>query len=87
MATAKTTATTTRAQRGIRLYRDHGHAIERLTANVYSVPSCTGNGHYVADIALGHCTCPDHDRAKALGTVCKHGTAAMIFKAKRKARH
>ena len=74
-----------RIKRGIKLYRERGDQIERLTANVYAVPSCSGGRSYVVDTALGHCTCPDHERAKALGVACKHRVAAEIVQAKRRA--
>lgn len=78
-------ATTTRTQRGIALYREHGDRIIRRMANVYEVPSCTGDSTYMVDTSLGYCSCPDNDRAKALGTSCKHRVAAEIVRAKRRA--
>jgi uncharacterized Zn finger protein len=76
---------TTRTQRGIALYREHGDRIIRRMAHVYSVPSCSGDSTYTVDTSLGFCTCPDHDRAKALGTICKHRVAAEIVQSKHRA--
>ncbi len=76
---------TTRLQRGIRLFNDRGHEIERIAAHTYRVPSCTGEGTYTAYTDLRCCTCADHMRAKAAGERCKHVAAAEIFLAKRRA--
>lgn len=75
----------TRLQRGVRLFNDRGHEIERISAHTYRVPSCTGEGAYVAYTDLRCCTCPDHIRAKASGERCKHVAAAEIVLAKRRA--
>ncbi len=78
----------TRISRGVRLFRERGHEIERIAAHTYRVPSCTGEGHYTAYTDLRACTCPDHIRAKASGNGerCKHVVAAEIVLAKRRAR-
>ncbi len=76
---------TTRLQRGIRLFNDRGHDIERISAHTYRVPSCTGTGFYTAYTDLRCCTCPDHAKAKASGERCKHVAAAEIVLAKRRA--
>lgn len=76
---------TTRLQRGIRLFQERGHEIERIAAHTYSVPSCTGEGTYTAYTDLRCCTCPDHRRAKEAGERCKHVIAAEIVLSKRRA--
>lgn len=85
MDTSKTSAPSTRVQRGVRLHREHGHLIERIAAHTYRVPSCTGTGSYVAYTDLRFCTCPDHPRAKSAGERCKHVVAAEIVLSKRRA--
>ena len=85
MTTSKATAPTIRVQRGIALHRERGHEITRTAAHTYSVPSCTGDGHYLVYLDLRACTCPDHARAKDKGERCKHYHAAYIFAAKRRA--
>ncbi len=85
MDTSKATAPTTRVQRGVRLYRDHGHEIEHVGFLTYRVPSCTGEGSYLVYLDLHACTCPDHARAKAKGERCKHYHAAHIAHCKRRA--
>ncbi len=87
MSTTTVAAKTTRLQRGIRLFAERGHEIERISAHTYRVPSGTGEGHYTAYTDLRACTCPDHIRAKALGNGerCKHVIAAEIVLAKRRA--
>ncbi len=78
-------AKTTRLSRGVRLFRERGHEIERIAAHTYRVPSCTGEGFYTAYTDLRACTCPDHIRAKASGERCKHVVAAEIVLTKRRA--
>lgn len=73
---------TTRCERGARLYRERKHDIERIRANVYRVPSCTGEHAYTVMLDDGDgftfCDCPDYRRAKALGETCKHYFAAEM---------
>ncbi len=87
MAETTIQAKTTRLQRGVRLFNERGHEIERISAHTYRVPSCTGEGFYTAYTDLRACTCPDHIRAKASGNGerCKHVIAAEIVLAKRRA--
>ncbi|PLS84265.1 MAG: hypothetical protein CYG60_18835 [Actinobacteria bacterium] len=85
MTTATIPAKTTRLQRGVRLFLEHGDEIERTTANTYSVPICSRTGSYLVYLDLRCCTCPDHRRAKAAGARCKHFYAAEIVAAKRRA--
>lgn len=76
---------TTRIQRGVRLFRDKGHEIERLEIHTYAVPSCSGNETYTVFTDLSCCTCPDHRAAKTAGEACKHRVAVAVFVAKRRA--
>ena len=85
MDTTTIAAKTTRLQRGVRLFGERGHEIERISAHTYRVPSCTGTGFYTAYTDLRCCTCPDHMRAKAAGERCKHVIAAEIVLAKGRA--
>jgi hypothetical protein len=86
MATTKDTAPpSTRVTRGIALYREGAHEIERVGIHTYRVPSCTGTGTYTVYSDLRCCTCPDHPRAKANGERCKHVVATEIIVSKRRA--
>ncbi len=75
----------TRLQRGVRLFNERGHEIERIGIDTYRAPSCTGEDSYLVFTDLRCCTCPDHRRAKAAGEACKHRVAIDIFIAKRRA--
>jgi hypothetical protein len=70
-----------RAERALELYRDHGRDIERVAADVYLVPSCSGDGVYRVDYAAESCSCPDY---QIRGEVCKHVLAVGVFHAKRR---
>jgi len=67
----KDTAKTTRAQRGIALFRERGGEIERAADGTYRVPSSNG-AVYVVDLDRGYCSCPD--RAEC----CKHRVACEV---------
>jgi hypothetical protein len=69
----------TRAERALELHRDHGRAIERVSPDVYLVPSCSGEGTYRVDYGAESCSCPDHEMR---GEVCKHVLAVGILRAK-----
>jgi SWIM zinc finger len=71
----------TRAERALELYHERGRGIERITPNLYLVPSCTGEGVYRVDYAAESCSCPDHE---IRGEVCKHILAVGILRAKRR---
>jgi hypothetical protein len=71
--------TDTRERRGLELYRERTDEIKHVRGAVWSVPSCTRAGVYLADLADGICTCADMPPA---GEVCKHTTAATIARAK-----
>ncbi len=79
--------TTTRLQRGVRLFAERGHEITRTTGGTYRVPSATTEGrHYVVYLGeITTCSCPDSRRAKAKGEHCLHVHAAHIAAAKRRA--
>ncbi len=86
MDTTTVAAKTTRLQRGVRLFHERGHEIERTPGGTYRVPSCSGEASYV--VYLGEvtcCSCPDHRRAREAGEFCKHVHAAHIFSAKARA--
>jgi uncharacterized Zn finger protein len=77
----------TREQRGLALYREHGDEITHEGHGAYTVPGCSG-GSYTVDLAVfgGEecCDCPDHQRHPEL--TCKHLAAAAIFRAKARTR-
>jgi bifunctional pyridoxal-dependent enzyme with beta-cystathionase and maltose regulon repressor activities len=85
MDTTTIPATTTRLQRGVRLFLERGQEIDRTTAHTDRVPSCSGEGFYLVWTDMRACTCPDHRTAKAAGERCKHVVAAEIVLAKRRA--
>lgn len=70
-----------RELRALELYHERGRDIERLTPDVYLVPSCTGEETYRVDYAAESCSCPDHE---IRGEVCKHILAVGILRAKRR---
>jgi hypothetical protein len=61
-----------------------GAEIEHEGRGRYSVPSCSGQGTYTADLAVfgaeEGCNCPDRERP------CKHLVAATIHRAKARTR-
>jgi SWIM zinc finger len=71
----------TRAERALELYHERGRDIERLTPDVYLVPSCTGEGTYRVDYGAESCGCRDYEMR---GEVCKHVFAVGILRAKRR---
>jgi hypothetical protein len=71
----------TRELRALELYHERGRDIERVSPDVYLVPSCTGEGVYRVDYAAESCSCPDHE---IRGVVCKHVLAVGILRAKRR---
>ena len=70
---------TTRQQRGIALFREHGAQIEHVEGWRWRVPSCSGSGAYLVDLRTESCECPD---TPPEGEVCKHTVAATIARAK-----
>jgi hypothetical protein len=75
---------TSREQRGIALYRDHGKEVVRVYPGVYSVPSCSGETFYTVHLApRERCDCPDFQRHHK---PCKHLFCATIAAAKARAR-
>ncbi len=69
----------TRAERGVTLFRERGDEIEHLKGRRWAVPSCSGEGLYVVDLHAETCECPDRP---AEGENCKHIYAAAIAHAK-----
>ncbi len=69
-----------RALRGLRLFEERGHEIERLPGDVYLVPG-SGDRTYTVDYAAETCTCPDHTRREI---ACKHLYAVGISRATRR---
>jgi hypothetical protein len=68
-----------REQRGLELYREHGHEIRHVGEALYLVPSCAGRGFYSVDYRQETCDCPDHE---IRGENCKHILAVGIYHAK-----
>ncbi len=79
----------TRAQSGVRLFREHGDEITMLyVGGIYSVPSRTKEGtFYHVVLGTGHCECPDNQYR---GETCAHLVAAeckrVELRRRRKAR-
>jgi hypothetical protein len=71
----------TRETRALELYRTHGRDIERISPDVYLVPSCSGEGTYRVDYGAESCSCPDHE---IRGEVCKHILCIGVLRAKRR---
>lgn len=71
---------TTRAERGLALYREKRGAFERISREreEYIIPSCQRRGEYRVSLATGECECPDHQRS---GERCKHYWAAVHYRA------
>lgn len=74
------TTTTTRAERGLALYRDQRGAFERIDREreEYVIPSCSQRRvEYRVSLATGECECADHRRN---GVLCKHFYAACHYR-------
>jgi SWIM zinc finger len=71
----------TRAERALELYHEHGRDIERISPHVYLVPTCSGERLYRVDYQAETCSCPDHE---IRGEVCKHVRAVGVLRAKRR---
>lgn len=63
--------------RGLALVRARGARIRHVAADIYSVPSATGNGGYVVDALKNTCTCAAHEET---GIRCKHLWAAAYHR-------
>ncbi len=70
---------TTRHERGIKLGIERFEEITRVAPYIWSVPRCSGEGVYMANLKTSECSCPDRVPA---GERCKHETAARYVKAK-----
>jgi hypothetical protein len=73
---------TTRELRGLALYREHGHLIEKVAPDFYLAPSQDGERFYHVDYRDETCDCPDHEHR---GVTCVHVFAVGIARAKRRA--
>jgi hypothetical protein len=73
----------TRAERALALYEERGDAIRRIGPETYSVPSCSGRGHYVVKYGglEESCSCPDFAYR---GEACKHLLSVGIMHAARR---
>jgi hypothetical protein len=72
----------TRELRALELFHERGRDIERLSENVYRVPSQDGQRSY--DVLYGdreECPCPDFEFH---GGPCKHLMAVGVLRAKRR---
>ncbi len=69
-----------RAARGLALFRERGSEITEVSPGTYRVPSCTSEATYTVDLERAYCSCPD--RAE----VCKHQVACTIVAAKKRCR-
>ena len=74
---------TTREQRGLTLYREHGYLIEEVASDFYLVPSQDGERFRHVDYLEESCDCPDFTYR---GVTCAHVYAVGISLAKRRAK-
>jgi hypothetical protein len=66
----------------LRLYEEHGHEIEMVSPDIYSVPSSDGTTTYRVDYRNEFCSCPDAEFHPE--EACKHVFAVGIRNAKRR---
>ena len=73
----------TRESRGLALYREHGHLIEKVAPDFYLVPSLASPGErfYHVDYRDETCDSPDHEHR---GAACLHVYAVGVKLAKRR---
>ena len=74
---------TTREQRALALYREHGHLIEEVAPGFYLVPGQDGEHFYHVDYLTEECDCPDHQFRHV---TCIHIYREGIQQAKRRSR-
>lgn len=75
---------TTRAMRGLALYRDRGDEIVTYLDGTMGVPSATEEGVlYVVDLAEESCDCPSY---RYSGKPCKHVFSGLLYVAKHRGR-
>ena len=74
---------TTREQRGLTLYREHGYLIEEVASDFYLVPSQDGERFRHVDYLEESCDCPDFTYR---GLTCVHIFAVGVKLAKRRAK-
>ncbi len=72
-----------RELRGLKLYEEHGHLIEKVAPDFYLVPSQDGEHFYHVDYRDEVCDCPDHEHRHV---TCLHIYAVGISRAKRRAK-
>ena len=73
-----------RAGKGLLLYEQYGHEIERVSAGIYMVPSSDGSKTYRVDYLNEFCSCPDAEFHPE--KTCKHVYAVGVSLAKRRRR-
>ena len=73
----------TREQRGLALYKEHGDGIEMVAPDYFLVPSQDGSGFYHVDYRDESCDCADHEHR---GVTCCHVFAVGVKLAKRRAK-
>ena len=78
--TRRSKSTSSRALRGVELYREHARRIRPMERGFWSVPSCSGRKPYAVDLASESCTCPDWREQRK---PCKHVFAAAIAVSRR----
>jgi len=68
-----------RSQRGLALAKEKGTAIKPIAGTKWVVPSASGAGGYIVDVAAGTCTCPDWETLGAKNRThrCKHVWATL----------
>jgi hypothetical protein len=80
-APEKVTPDLARAERGFRLFEEHGHQFRQFGTGLYRVPSCSGEVFYTVDYLDETCTCKDFEFH---GGPCKHVYAIGVSRAKRR---
>ena len=72
-----------RVLRGLKLFEERGHEIERVWSDLYLVPSCTGERTYRVRYGRDQESCDCHD-FEFHGENCKHIYCVAISRAKRR---
>jgi hypothetical protein len=68
-----------RAERALALFKEHGGDIERLSGEIFAVPSQDGLRMHRVDYFNEFCSCPDHQYR---GATCIHLLMCGIWHAK-----
>ena len=74
----------TREKKGLLLFEERGHEIERIAAAIYMVPSSDGTRTYRVDYLNECCNCPDPEYRPS--RTCKHIYCVGVALAKRRRR-